>query len=33
MFRYEGWENIAAAIRHFGSSVQKALSIIGAIAT
>ncbi len=33
MFRYEGWENIAAAIRVFGSSVQKSLTIIGAITT
>jgi len=31
--RHQGWENIAAALRHYGASVQKALALIGATAT
>jgi len=31
--RHQGWENIAAAHRHYGASVQKALTLIGAVAT
>lgn len=30
--RHQGWENIAAALRHYGASTQKALTLIGAIA-
>jgi hypothetical protein len=31
--RYRGWRNIAEAMRHFGASVQRTLSLIGAITT
>jgi len=31
--RYQGWESIAAALRHYGASVKNALSLIGATAT
>jgi predicted transposase YbfD/YdcC len=31
--RHQGWENIAAALRHYGASVQKALALLGAGAT
>jgi len=31
--RYQGWHNIAAALRHYANSVQRALSLIGAITT
>jgi predicted transposase YbfD/YdcC len=31
--RHQGWENIAAALRHYGASIQKALALIGAGAT
>jgi predicted transposase YbfD/YdcC len=31
--RYQGWHNIAAALRHYQASVPKALSLIGAVAT
>jgi len=31
--RHQGWENIAAALRHYGASLQKALALIGAGAT
>ena len=31
--RYHGWTNIAAALRHYGSSPQRALQFIGALAT
>jgi predicted transposase YbfD/YdcC len=30
--RYQGWENIAEALRHYGASVSKALALIGATA-
>jgi predicted transposase YbfD/YdcC len=33
LLRHRGWHNIAEALRHFGASVQRALSVIGAIAT
>jgi len=31
--RHQGWENIAAALRHYGSSVHKALALIGVDST
>jgi predicted transposase YbfD/YdcC len=31
--RYRGWHNIAEAMRHFGASVQRALTLVGAIST
>lgn len=31
--RHQGWENIAAALRHYSASVQKALALIGTAAT
>jgi len=31
--RHQGWENIAAALRHYGASIQKALALLGAGAT
>lgn len=31
--RYQGWHNIAEALRHYGNSVQQALCLIGAITT
>jgi len=30
--RHQGWENIAAALRHYGASTRKALILIGATA-
>jgi len=33
VLRYQGWHNIAAALRYYGASVPKALSLIGAVAT
>jgi predicted transposase YbfD/YdcC len=33
MLRYEGWQNIASALRYFGASVPRALKLIGAVAT
>jgi predicted transposase YbfD/YdcC len=33
LLRYQGWTNIAAALRSYGSSPQKALQLIGALAT
>lgn len=30
MFRYEGWQNIACALRYFGAPVPRALKLIGA---
>jgi predicted transposase YbfD/YdcC len=31
--RYRGWHNIAEAMRHIGASVQRALTLVGAIST
>jgi len=33
LIRYRGWTNVAAALRHYGSSPQRALQLIGALAT
>jgi predicted transposase YbfD/YdcC len=33
LLRYRGWTNIAAALRFYGASPQKALRLIGALAT
>jgi predicted transposase YbfD/YdcC len=33
LLRYHGWTNIAAALRHYGGSPQRALQFIGALAT
>lgn len=33
MLQYEEWENIASALRYLGTSVQRALQLIGAGAT
>jgi hypothetical protein len=33
MLRYEGWYNIASALRYFGASAPRALRLIGAGAT
>jgi hypothetical protein len=33
LIRYRGWTNIAEALRHYGSSPQRALHLIGALAT
>jgi hypothetical protein len=33
LLRYQGWSNIAAALRHYGASPQKALLLIGWNAT
>ena len=31
LFRWKGWTNIAAAIRHYAASVFRALELIGAV--
>lgn len=33
LLRYRGWTNIAAALRHYGASVQRALQLVGCPAT
>jgi len=33
LIRYQGWTNIAAALRHYGSFPQRALQLIGALTT
>jgi predicted transposase YbfD/YdcC len=33
LLREAGWENIAAALRHYGASVERALRLIGAVST
>jgi len=33
VLRHQGWESIAAALRHYGAPVKNALSLIGATAT
>jgi len=31
LFRWEGWTNIAAALRYYSASVQRTLELIGAV--
>ena len=33
LLRHRGWNNIAAALRHYGASVQQTLQLIGWPAT
>jgi predicted transposase YbfD/YdcC len=33
LLRQAGWENIAAALRHYGASVERALRLIGAVSS